>query len=97
VLLGDTGTPELQHLTPDVIRRGVSIVGVHDSHAPADPGSGVEWDARRSFELFLTFLVRGQMRVSDLVTHRFPPDQAADAYAMLDRQRERAMGVIFEW
>ena len=27
VLLGDTGTPELQHLTPDVIRRGLTIVG----------------------------------------------------------------------
>ena len=37
------------------------------------------------------------MRVSDLVTHRFKPDQAAQAYAMLDKQRETAMGVIFEW
>ena len=97
VLLGDTGTPELQHLTPDVIRRGLTIVGAHDRHAPADPTPGIEWDARRVFELFLNYLARGQMRVSDLVTHRFKPDQAADAYAMLQRERERAMGVIFEW
>jgi 2-desacetyl-2-hydroxyethyl bacteriochlorophyllide A dehydrogenase len=97
VLLGDTGTPELQHLTPDVIRRGLSIVGAHDRHAPADPTPGVEWDARRTFELFLTFLARGQMRVADLVTHRYKPQQAPDAYRMLDQQRDRAMGVIFEW
>ena len=48
VLLGDTGTPELQHLTSDVIRRGLTIVGAHDRHAPADPMPGIEWDARRS-------------------------------------------------
>jgi threonine dehydrogenase-like Zn-dependent dehydrogenase len=97
VLLGDSGTPELQHLTPDVIRRGLTIVGAHDRHAPADPTPGIEWDARRVFELFLNYLARGQMRVSDLVTHRLKPDQAAEAYTMLDKQRDKAMGVMFEW
>jgi len=97
VLLGDTGTPEAQHLTPDIIRRGLTIVGAHDRHAPADPTAGVEWDARRTFELFLKFIARGQIRVSDMVTDRFKPDQAAQAYAMLEKERERAMGVIFEW
>jgi 2-desacetyl-2-hydroxyethyl bacteriochlorophyllide A dehydrogenase len=97
VLLGDTGTPELQHLTSDVIRRGLTIVGAHDRHAPADPTPGIEWDARRVYELFLNYVARRQMRVADLVTHRFKPDQAVDAYAMLDKQRDKAMGVIFEW
>jgi 2-desacetyl-2-hydroxyethyl bacteriochlorophyllide A dehydrogenase len=97
VLLGDTGTPELQHLTSDVIRRGLSIVGAHDRHAPWELNAGVEWDARRVSELFLAFLARGQMRVNDLITHRFKPEQAAEAYAMLDKQRDRAMGVLFEW
>src|SRR5207248_5878482 len=59
VLLGDTGTPEQQHLTSDLIRRGLTVIGAHDRHAPADPASGVEWDARRIFELFLKFLARG--------------------------------------
>jgi 2-desacetyl-2-hydroxyethyl bacteriochlorophyllide A dehydrogenase len=97
VLLGDTGTPELQHLTPDVIRRGLTIVGAHDRHAPPDPIPGIEWNAPQIFELFLKYISRGQMRVSDLVTHRFKPHQAAEAYAVLERQREKAMGVIFEW
>jgi threonine dehydrogenase-like Zn-dependent dehydrogenase len=97
VLLGDSGTPELQHLTPDVIRRGLTIVGAHDRHAPADPTPGVEWDARRVFELFLTYLARGQIRVSDLVTHRYKPHQATEAYMMLETEREKAMGVMFEW
>jgi 2-desacetyl-2-hydroxyethyl bacteriochlorophyllide A dehydrogenase len=97
VVLGDTGTPELQHLTSDVIRRGLTIVGAHDRHAPPDPSAGVEWDARRVSELFLTFVARGQIRVSDLVTHRYKPEDAPKAYAMLQQQRDRAMGVIFDW
>src|SRR5204863_8420977 len=48
VMLGDTGTPELQHLTPDVTRRGLTIVGAHDRHAPADPTPGVQCDPRRA-------------------------------------------------
>jgi 2-desacetyl-2-hydroxyethyl bacteriochlorophyllide A dehydrogenase len=97
VLLGDSGTPELQHLTSDVIRRGLTIVGAHDRHAPADPTPGVEWDARRVMELLLTYIARGQIRVSDLVTHRYKPDQAREAYTMLEKERDRAMGVIFDW
>lgn len=32
VLLGDTGRPEQQHLTSDVITKGLTIVGTHDTH-----------------------------------------------------------------
>jgi threonine dehydrogenase-like Zn-dependent dehydrogenase len=35
--------------------------------------------------------------VKDLITHRFKPAAAAEAYAMLQRARETAMGVVFEW
>jgi 2-desacetyl-2-hydroxyethyl bacteriochlorophyllide A dehydrogenase len=97
VLLGDTGTPEAQHLTPDIIRRGLTIVGAHDRHASADPIPGIDWNARQVFELFLKFLARGQMRVSDLVTNRFKPDDAASAYKLLETQREKIMGMIFDW
>jgi 2-desacetyl-2-hydroxyethyl bacteriochlorophyllide A dehydrogenase len=97
VLLGDAGSPELQHLTPDLLQRGLTIVGAHDRHLPNEPSPGIESDARRGFELFLKYLARGQMRVKVLITHRFKPDAAREAYSMLARERERAMGVIFEW
>ena len=37
------------------------------------------------------------MRVGDLVTHRFRPEDAAAAYELLTRDRASAMGVVFEW
>ena len=33
VVLGDTGFPATQHLTADVITRGITIVGAHDVHS----------------------------------------------------------------
>ena len=48
-------------------------------------------------ELFFAYVARGQMRVEDLISHRYDPHNAADAYAMLTRDRSHAMGVLFDW
>lgn len=97
VLLGDTGTPSLQHLTPDVIRRGVRILGAHDGHAPDQESDNNRWTKRNMTDLFFTFLERGQMRVSDLITHRYAPQDAPAAYQMLQTNRATAMGIVFDW
>ncbi len=46
--------------------------------------------------LFFTYLLRGDMRVSDLITHRFSPHEAPHAYQLLRQERASAMGVIFD-
>jgi len=97
VLLGDTGQPNLQTLTPDVITRGVSIVGAHDGHPPSLPQRDNAWTGSRINELFLRYVSRGQIGVQHLTTHRFRPDQAAKAYEMLQTDRDSAMAVFFEW
>jgi 2-desacetyl-2-hydroxyethyl bacteriochlorophyllide A dehydrogenase len=97
ILLGDTGTPGGQSLTSDVVARGVKIIGAHDGYPPPEYAADRPWPGPRMHELFFTYLVRGQMRVKDLITHRYKPDQARDAYDMLTNDRAMAMGVIFEW
>jgi 2-desacetyl-2-hydroxyethyl bacteriochlorophyllide A dehydrogenase len=97
VVLGDTGSPQQQTLTSDVITRGLRIVGAHDGHPPTEPSDHVRWTHGLMGELFLTYLSRGQIRLNDLATHRYKPEQAAECYAMLHRERDRAMGVVFEW
>ena len=42
-------------------------------------------------------LPENHMRVADMVTHRYRPEQAPEAYVMLRDQRETALGVVFEW
>jgi threonine dehydrogenase-like Zn-dependent dehydrogenase len=97
ILLGTTGYPSQQHLTGDFVNRGVSIIPAHNSHPPAVATDRDWWTHRHMAELFFTYLKRGQMRVDDLITHGFSPQQAPQAYRMLEEDRSRAMGVIFEW
>jgi 2-desacetyl-2-hydroxyethyl bacteriochlorophyllide A dehydrogenase len=97
VLLGDTGTPEEQHLTGDVITRGLRIIGAHDGNPPVESTDHAYWSHPRMTELFFTYLQRGDMRVADLVTHRFAPERAPHAYDLLRERRSSTMGVIFDW
>jgi threonine dehydrogenase-like Zn-dependent dehydrogenase len=97
LLLGDTGTPSEQHLTSDVVTRGLRIIGAHDGNPPPRATDHLWWSHANMARLFFTYLQRGQMRVGDLVTHRFRPEDAAAAYDLLTRDRASAMGVVFEW
>ena len=97
LLLGDTGTPSDQRLTGDIIRRGVTLVGAHSTNPPPVASDYAHWTHNHMTELFFTYLERGQMKVEDLVTHRYDPREAADAYAMLTKDRSQAMGVLFDW
>ena len=97
LLLGDAAQPAGQHLTPDVVTRGVQIVGAHDSMPPKIPSEHDRWTHSEMSRLFFSYLQRGQMRVADMVTHRFAPEDTPQAYAQLLADRSTALGVIFDW
>lgn len=97
VLLGDAGSPSSQHLTGDVISRGLSIVGAHDNNPPKVASDHAWWTRNHMADLFMTYLLQKRMRVDDLISHRFVPEQAAEAYRRLTEDRATAMGVLFEW
>jgi len=95
VLIGDTPHPSRQHLTQDVLTRQVDIIGTHNQKLP--PGKAELWPAARQIELFVEYVRRGQIRVSDLITHRFSPTEAPEVYELLQERRGATMGVIFDW
>jgi 2-desacetyl-2-hydroxyethyl bacteriochlorophyllide A dehydrogenase len=97
VLLGDTGDPSAQHLTGDVVTRGLRIIGAHANNPHTESNDHIYWSKRRMVELFYTYLLRGDMRVNDLITHRYAPQDAPEAYHQLQTDRSGAMGVIFDW
>ena len=97
LLLGDTGSPGSQQLTGDVITKGLRIIGAHDGNAPSESNDYAYWDKKRMVEVFFTYLQRGDMRVDNLVTHRFSPQQAPDAYRVLREERATIMGIVFDW
>lgn len=97
LLLGDAGRPAQQCLTSDVISRGVRIFGAHDGDAPPDATDYHFWTRNNMSRLFFDYVARKQMRVEDLISHRFSPVEARQAYALLLTDRASAMGVIFDW
>jgi len=97
ILLGDTGEPSQQFLTGDVITKGLRIIGTHASNPPEVSTDHTPWTQEEMFRLFFTYVARGDMRVNDLITHRFSPHEAPQAYHMLRHDRSSAMGVVFDW
>jgi len=96
VLLGDAGDPSRQHLTSDLLTKGLRLLGAHDQLYPRFPAAGVRWSGAEMQDLFLKLLAREDVRVADLVTHVFSPEQAAEAYRAAAAD-PHAMGVQFEW
>lgn len=91
VLLGDTGTPEEQHLTSDVIRRGLTVTGASDMQVRNG------WKQRQIDELFFQFVMSGRFNLHGLISHVFAPEDYAQAYALADSQRGQTMGILFDW
>lgn len=94
ILLGDSPHPSKQTLTDDVLSRQVQIIGSRSSWLPPQYAM---WTPQRMTELFFLYLQRGQMQVSDLITHRFRPERAPEVYRSLSEDRTGSMGVEFEW
>jgi len=90
VSLGDSGHAERQSMTEGFSTRNLTLIGANNDIAPL-----TAWPHSRSGKVFMKLLQRGDMNVKDLITHRFPVQQAAAAYKLLLGKREEAMGVIF--
>jgi 2-desacetyl-2-hydroxyethyl bacteriochlorophyllide A dehydrogenase len=91
VLLGDTGSPSRQHLTSDVVTRGVTITGAHDG---LETGA---WNAPRIYRLFFNMVSSGRFDLSGLITHTFAPLDFQKAYDLANTRRGETMGILFDW
>jgi|LSQX01.2.fsa_nt_gb 2-desacetyl-2-hydroxyethyl bacteriochlorophyllide A dehydrogenase len=94
LMLGDCPVPSQQCLTYDVVSRQVRIVGTRSSWLP---DAHRRWTPQRQTDLLFSYLQRGDMRLADLISHRFTPQQGAEAYDLLYNSREETLGVVFDW
>jgi 2-desacetyl-2-hydroxyethyl bacteriochlorophyllide A dehydrogenase len=112
VLVGDTGAPSMQHLTADVVPRGLTIVGAHGGHLghvlglDATSGdeqldvfhSGSRSGASRALgQIFFEMVADGRFPLDGLISHEFPIEKAAAAYALANDARSETMGILFTW
>ena len=45
----------------------------------------------------LELIAEGVLKTAELITHRFPVDQAAEAWELIESKRKPVLGVILEW
>jgi 2-desacetyl-2-hydroxyethyl bacteriochlorophyllide A dehydrogenase len=97
VILGSPRGPVSLDLHDEVHTLGLRIIGAHNStHAPVETPDS-PWTLHRHAELFFDMLADRRLDVASLITHRYPGDEAPDAFAMLLEDRTRAMGVVLQW
>jgi predicted dehydrogenase/threonine dehydrogenase-like Zn-dependent dehydrogenase len=57
----------------------------------------VRWTERRNLGAFLELVATGRVRVDDLISNRYPVDEAAEAYERLLTDGASPLGVILEY
>ncbi len=97
VLIGDTGSPAGQHLTPALIVKSLQIIASHANNTPPGDTDWSHWTRDNMTALYFRYLKEGRMRVSDLNTHAFSPTEAQTAYQKLLYDRAGTMGCHFDW
>ncbi len=61
------------------------------------PLSLVRWTERRNLAAFLDLVARGRVRLTQLITHRFPISEANQAYDLILNNREPYIGVVLTY
>jgi threonine dehydrogenase-like Zn-dependent dehydrogenase len=61
------------------------------------PAPGRAWDIKRVIDTFFRLMVRGDIALSDLISHRIPFREAATAFRLIDEHPELVSKVILEF
>ena len=98
VLLGSTrGDTEAVNFYRDVHKKGLTVLGAHESTRPQHDSAPGWWTHRADQETALKLLARERLVVEPLITHRFSWQDAAEAYATLIAWQPGMLGTILNW
>ena len=98
VLLGSTrGETEAVNFYRDAHKKGLTVLGAHESARPSQDSAPGWWTHKRDEETVLRLLAGGRLAVEPLTTHSFAWREAASAYEMLARWEPGMLGTLLHW
>ena len=98
VLLGSTrGTAENVDFYSEVHKKGLVVIGAHNSIRPQHDNSPGYWGFGSDARACLSLLEAGRLRLDPLITDRFPAREFADAYDRMFEWDETQVGVLLRW
>lgn len=74
-----------------------TIIGAHNTSHPPHENPDDPWTMKRNGELFFDLVARGDLKVTELITHRFRWDNAPEAYQLLLMERGKTGIVLLDW
>lgn len=95
-LLGSTrGWVEID-VYSQVHRKGVQLVGAHESVISLDPATR-RWNKKRDLALLADLFAEGRLRSQGLITHTITPDELPGMYDTLAENPQDYLGVLVDW
>ena len=105
VLLGSTrGSTESVNFYRDVHKKGLTIIGAHDSIRQPDAGDNpvlnalpVLWSPRRDVAVAMRMAAVGRITLDPLITHRVKGSEFKTVYDLLLDFEPSLVGCLFDW
>lgn len=98
VLLGSTrGETEQVNFYRDVHKKGLTVIGAHNSARPLVESAPGWWIAQADQRVALKLLATGRLTVRPFLTERFAWADAPRAYELLKRWDTSTLGMLLDW
>lgn len=81
----------------EFLARELSIIAAHQPHCPVSENLYWTWTQQANRRLLLEMMASGKLHVAEMLTHRFPAQQAPQVYEHIKTGDRRMLGVLLEW
>jgi 2-desacetyl-2-hydroxyethyl bacteriochlorophyllide A dehydrogenase len=97
VLLGSTrGRVEID-VYSHIHRKGVQVIGAHESVQRLDLAPTVRWSKRRNRALLASLFAQDKLRSQGLISHTIRPEDLLSIYDTLAEKPQDYLGVLVDW
>lgn len=100
ILLGSPRAHHTMDVTPMLTRihlLGITLRGALEWLYPIPETPSLKHSITRNYRQLLEWMASGRLVVDPVRTHVLPPEQCTEAYAGLMDQKDRYLGVVFDW
>ncbi|MSS70909.1 MAG: zinc-binding alcohol dehydrogenase [Candidatus Latescibacteria bacterium] len=81
----------------DVHKKGLVVIGAHNSVRPERESTAGFWTLREDTETVLRLLAAGRLNVRDLTSVRLKAEEAPKGYQMVMERRRDVQGILLDW
>ena len=81
----------------EFIRRELSLIAAFQPFCPVEETAHWRWTQQANRRLALEMLASGELQVEEMLTHRFPADEAPRVYERIKAVDRDMLGVLLQW